>query len=90
MGVIASTMSVMADLGRPVLDQTGLNGVFDFTLEWTPDINGPSPSSAAFQPDPSGPTFLEALKEQLGLKLDSQTGPVEVFVIDHIEMPSEN
>jgi uncharacterized protein (TIGR03435 family) len=43
-----------------------------------------------FTPDPSGPTFLEALKNQLGLKLDPAMGPVQVFVVDHIEQPSEN
>ena len=63
----------MGTLDRPVLDQTGLSGSFDFIIEWTPQINGPLPPGANFQPDETGPTFLEALKEQLGLKLDSQT-----------------
>jgi uncharacterized protein (TIGR03435 family) len=74
---------------RPVLDKTGLPGKYDFIVEFTPEINGPLPPGN-FQPDESGPTFLEALKEQLGLKLDSQTGPVPVIVIDHVEQPSEN
>jgi uncharacterized protein (TIGR03435 family) len=75
---------------RPVVDKTGLVGKYDFVMEFTPQINGPLPPGVNFQPDESGPTFLEALKEQLGFKLDSQTGPVPVIVIDHVEQPSEN
>ena len=90
------TIQIMADqfpglgngVDRPVVDQTGLIGTFDFWFEWTPELNGPVPAGSTFQPDPSGPTFLEALKEQLGLKLLAQTGPVDVLVIDHVEEPS--
>jgi uncharacterized protein (TIGR03435 family) len=90
MALIASTLpAVMLD-SRPVLDRTGLSGTFDFALEWTPEPNGPLTPSRSFQPDESGPTFLEALKDQLGLKLNSQTGPVDVFVLDHIEEPTPN
>lgn len=80
----------MSGINRPVLDQTGLTGKYDFAIEWTRDLIGAQPSSSTFQPDPTGPTFLEALKEQLGLKLESTTGPVDVLVIDHIEEPSPN
>ena len=73
---------------RPVLDRTGLSGNFDFSIEFTPEFNGPPPPN--FQPDSTGPTFLEALQEQLGLKLEPQTGPVSVFVVDHLEEPSPN
>jgi uncharacterized protein (TIGR03435 family) len=91
MGLIATTLSAMPDgPDRPVLDQTGLGGTFDFTLEWTPQLNGPLPPASTVQPDESGPTFLEALKEQLGLKLESQMGPVDVIILDHVEQPSEN
>jgi len=90
MGLIASTFpAVMLD-SRPVLDRTGLSGTFDIALEWTPEPNGPLTPSTSFQPDESGPTFLEALKDQLGLKLVPQMGPVDVLVIDHVEQPSEN
>ena len=75
---------------KTVLDKTGLEGTFDFVMEFTPQFNGPVPPGDNFQPDPSGPTFQEALKEQLGFKLESQTGPSEVFVLDHVEQPSEN
>jgi uncharacterized protein (TIGR03435 family) len=86
MALIANTMMGMGNLDRPVLDQTGLSGTIDFTIEYTPEV----PAGADFQPDESGPTFLEALKDQLGLKLDSKTGTVNVIVLDHIEEPSPN
>lgn len=89
MGQIAGMLpaAAMGGLDRPILDQTGLVGSFDFSIEFTPESKRPSPD---FQSDPSGITFLEALKDQLGLKLKSQKGPVEVLVIDHVEKPSEN
>ena len=77
-------------IDRPVLDKTGLEGTYDFVLEFTPQFTEPLPPGATFVPDPSGPTFQQALKEQLGLRLESQTGPATVFVVDHIEQPSEN
>jgi uncharacterized protein (TIGR03435 family) len=86
LGLIANTMTGIGNLDRPVLDQTGLSGTFDFTIEFTPEV----PAGANFQPDESGPTFLEALKDQLGLKLDSKTGTVNVIVLDHIEEASPN
>ncbi len=57
-------------------------------MEFAPQFNGPVQPSTP--PDPNGPTFLEALQEQLGLKLESKTGPVDVLVINHLEQPSEN
>jgi len=77
------------EVDRPLLDRTGLAGTFDFSLEWTLNIDG-AINSASYQIDPTGPTFREALKDQLGLKLDPITAPVEVFVVDHIEEPSPN
>ena len=93
---IANSLAVLGNLGssgnidRPILDKTGVAGKFDFVVEWTPELNGSRPAGATFQPDPTGPTFMEALKEQLGLKLEPQKGPVDVIVIDHVEQPSEN
>jgi len=85
-------------LGRLVVDKTGLKGDYDFTLKWTPDEGegrmfhgaGEPPRDAAPPPDASGPTIFTALQEQLGLKLESQKGPVDTIVIDHVERPSEN
>jgi uncharacterized protein (TIGR03435 family) len=77
-------------VGRPILDKTELKGNFDFSIEFFPEPNGPAPTAATVQAEPTGPTLLEALKDQLGLKLVSQTGPVEVLVIDHVEELSPN
>jgi uncharacterized protein (TIGR03435 family) len=87
-------------LGRIVLDKTELKGNYEFTLKWTPDegqmLGGPGggpagpPRDAAPPPEGSGPSIFTALQEQLGLKLESQKGPVDTLVIDHVERPSEN
>jgi len=86
---LADDMAVAptANLNRPVVDKTGLNGNFDFVMNFGEAT--PLPPGGA-EPVDSGPTFLEALKDQLGLKLDSTTAAVENPVIDHIEEPSEN
>jgi uncharacterized protein (TIGR03435 family) len=73
---------------RLVVNRTGLDGQYDFWMEMVPQFNGPA--QQANPPDPNGPTFLEALQDQLGLKLKSTTGPVDIFIIDHIEEPSPN
>ena len=76
--------ALASHMGRAVLDRTGLSGDFNFTIAFVPDQ--PGRGSA----DVTGPTFLEALEEQLGLKLETQKGPVEVLVIDHVEKASAN
>jgi uncharacterized protein (TIGR03435 family) len=84
---------VLTDLtSRPVRNQTALAGQYDFRLSWTPDdatpgAAGPRGSPA---PDPTLASVFTALTEQLGLKLQSDKGPVDVYVIDHAEKPSEN
>ena len=90
MGLIASTLPAVMLNSRPVLDRTGLSGTFDFALEWTPEPNGPLTPSTNFQPDESGPPILQALQEQLGLKLEKQAGPVDVLVLDHVQEPAPN
>jgi uncharacterized protein (TIGR03435 family) len=85
-------------LGRTVLDKTGLKAQYDLKLEWVPDENqiamfqamGVAEGNGAPPPDWQGPSLFTALEEQLGLKLDSQKGPVEMFVIEHVEKPSDN
>lgn len=75
-------------LDQPVIDQTGLTQFYDFKLEWTPE---PPPGvDPARLPPTNGPDIYTALREQLGLKLESRKGPVEVMVIDHVQKPSEN
>ena len=81
--------------GRTVADQTGLGGTYDFTLRWTRErltaLSAQSDQAgAAASPEPESPALFTSLSEQLGLRLISTKGPVEVLVIDHIEKPSEN
>ena len=78
-------------LGRSIIDRTGLAGNYDFTLRWSPD-NGATTSSndsAGTQAD-ALPSIFSAVQEQLGLKLESTKAPASVLVIDHLEKPSEN
>lgn len=67
-------------VGRVVVDETNLAGRFDLDLEWAdPDV-----------PSDAGPSIFAAIQEQLGLRLESARGPLEVLVIDHIERPTED
>jgi uncharacterized protein (TIGR03435 family) len=90
-------VNITGQLGRPVIDQTGLTGRFDFTLEFTPDMRGGKgpdvPGDKGDVPsasEPSGPSIFTAIQEQLGLKLEAAREPVETFVIERIEKPTEN
>jgi uncharacterized protein (TIGR03435 family) len=75
---------------RPVVDQTGLKGSYDFTLTFAPDLSGRTASNGEPLASYEGSNMADALRKQLGLKLESAKGPVEVFVIDHVEKPAEN
>ena len=100
-GRIAGGSVNMAQLGtllsrlvnRTVVDKTGLAGNFDVDLTFTPDqpLGPPPPGAPALPPiDPNGPSIFTALQEQLGLKLDSQKGAIDVVVIDSVEHPTED
>jgi uncharacterized protein (TIGR03435 family) len=97
MSDLASTLA--GYVGRPVLDKTGISGVYDFLLQWNvfygrqrpaeetpggPSREGPMPDADSL------PDLATALDQQLGLKLESGKGPVETFVIVNVERPSEN
>lgn len=69
-------------LGRKVIDKTKFTGTFDFNVEFAAD-----PLKAD---DPTAPPLTTVLQEELGLRVESGRGPVEVFVIDHIERPTDN
>jgi uncharacterized protein (TIGR03435 family) len=92
--MLAETLSRM--VGRKVLNQTGLAGKFDFELAWTRDYGTSLPGKLTHpnDPDPSeipgAVSVFTAIQEQLGLKLESTRGPVEIIVIDRVEKPSEN
>jgi uncharacterized protein (TIGR03435 family) len=105
-GLLAAPMAQMpmlADqlsnfLGRNVIDKTGLSGRYDLKLEWVPDeyqvamfgAMGVPEGAGAPPPDWHGPSLFTALEEQLGLKLESQKGPVELFAIERVARPSAN
>jgi len=84
--------SYTAALGREVIDGTGLAGGFDIHLEWANEPADAAVAGAGAQPLPkqSEPSIFTALQEQLGLRLDSASSPVEVLVIEHIEKPTAN
>jgi uncharacterized protein (TIGR03435 family) len=85
---LAVTLSGLVQ--RIVIDRTGLSGTYDLDLSWTPDVLPQNPAGAPPLPpiDPNGPSLYTALQEQLGLKLESQRGPVEVMVIDSVQPPT--
>ena len=92
---IAQIIPMLADLvGRPVMDKTGLTGLYDFTLKFAPEgrvvgpFGPPLPGAPVPPVDPDAPSLSTALQEQLGLKLESARGPVEVVVIDTFEKPT--
>ena len=92
MGEYAKAMQYVLD--RPVVDQTGLEGRWDFMLKWTPDESQFTAIGARIAPpsnDPNAPPGLfTAIQEQIGLKLEAAKAMVDVIVVDHVERPSEN
>jgi uncharacterized protein (TIGR03435 family) len=86
-GLLDGAVTILGDMGqRTLVDQTGFTGRYDLNLEFLPERIGSSSSDA----DAFGPSVVEALKSQLGLRLVKQTAPVNVYVVDHIERPSPN
>ena len=85
MAVFAGGTLARLGMDRPVIDQTGLQGIFDLHLEF--DAPNALPDGAAADVSPS---IFTALQEQLGLRLSPDKGPVDVLVVDHVERPSEN
>jgi len=104
--IVAVVRTLSQSLRRTVVDKTGLTGRYDITLKWSPEDNGggPAPGFAGppaggaptgpvvggAPPESSGPTLLVAVQEQLGLKLESGKGPVDMIVISHVEKVSDN
>jgi uncharacterized protein (TIGR03435 family) len=97
MSFLATQLTRMTD--RTVLDRTGLTGSYDFTLNWTPGEKqkktskvkaGGGGKGASTTDQASGPSVFTALEKQIGLKLQSTKGPVEVLVVDHAQKPTED
>lgn len=89
MGEFASVLQ-RAAMNRPVIDQTGLTGRYDFDLNWLPDETQFGGLGLKPNPDRPVPDLYAALQQQLGLKLEATRGPVNTFIVDHAEKPSEN
>jgi uncharacterized protein (TIGR03435 family) len=91
---VASLLAVISsDTDRPTYDKTGLTGVYDFALKFTPKrflMDSPPTEDAASLPQQNAPPIEKALEEQLGLKLQSTTGSMEFIIIDHAERPRVN
>lgn len=90
-GITAAELAawLRSELGRPVVDSTGLTGKYDFKIQWVPDESQPNSEGEMPPPDATGPSIFAAIRE-LGLKLEAIKGPVEVLVVDYAEKPSEN
>jgi uncharacterized protein (TIGR03435 family) len=94
MGALAAQLQLRV-LDRPVIDQTGLEGRYDFTLDWRPDefqfpAFSPAQRAAVQANNDALPDLFTAFQEQLGLKLEATKAPAPVLVIDKISKPSEN
>jgi uncharacterized protein (TIGR03435 family) len=101
MDMVAFSIALERIVRRPVNDKTGLQGTFDFDLTYAPETldtpvgsgivggpaGGPPPGGPASQ---GGPSLLEALRNQLGLRLEGGRAPVDVLVVDSVQQPTEN
>lgn len=94
MADLAQALASTGTATLPVVDRTGLSGRYDLLIEYTPESTDAAGTNLltimGVQPDPQGPTYLDAMRDQLGLKLESIKGPIQVLVIDHVETPTEN
>jgi uncharacterized protein (TIGR03435 family) len=90
-GLAEFSQNILSVLDRPVIDKTGIAGLFDFRLEFVPDETTPAlPRLRLSDDSPAGPSIFTAMQEELGLKLEPAKGPGEFLVIDSVERPSEN
>ena len=87
MDMYAFTLAIERFVRRPVIDKTALTGRFDFDMTFAPELfDGPAPTA----PATNAPAFPTALREQLGLRLESSRAPVDVLVVDAVQAPKEN
>jgi len=86
---IADWLSGAGDLELPVVNRSGLTGTFDFVLEFVPDkLQDAIPDPA--DKDGSGPSFQNAVEDQLGIRLKKETASIPLFFVDRVEYPSPN
>jgi uncharacterized protein (TIGR03435 family) len=95
MADLAEVLGKQGFADRIVIDKTGVKGIFDIFLKWTPEsLRKADPETRAGRDgtyvDPNGPDLPEALQQQLGLRLDSQKGMVDFFIVERAEKPSDN
>ena len=84
MSDLARNLSGSAEIGRNVVDQTGLTGAWEFQLTFVPPQQR-APGQEPAPVDPDAPSLITALQEQLGLKLESIQGPMEFLIVDRVE-----
>jgi uncharacterized protein (TIGR03435 family) len=88
LSTLLSQVNAATALGAPVVDRTGLEGRFDIELDYVMPSRLETDSKANEQVN--GPSLVEALRDQLGLKFDRRREPTEVLVISHVQLPSAN
>ena len=77
-------------LDRPVIDKTGLTGVYNFSLDFSWQPISSAPASEGIASEPTSPDIFTALQKQLGLKLEPAQGRISQLIVDHVERPSED
>lgn len=90
LALLANSLTSWGQLNRPFVDRTGLSGKIDFALEYVPERAPSLVESASADADLGGPDFRQALKQQLGLRLQAEKGETQVVVLDHIGRLSPN
>lgn len=88
MRAIADWLTGLGDMDRPVVDDTNLSGTFDFVIEYSAPLSSDGPSQQSTTE--SGPSFLQALKDQLGLRIRRGKAATTFYVVDHVQFPSPN
>ena len=80
--------TLMREVGRPIIDRSGLTGRFDLDLTFLPDTGPMTINGVPLNAD--APSLMTAVREQLGLRLESDRAPVEVILIDGVSLPTDN